>query len=233
LLEQNTHKSFTCPSPVFVIVVFVGCGILPSILAVIFGRIGLSQMKHNSFLTGRWKAAVGLVMGYLSIAISSAVVILVLANQPNWKHNWKLRNAWTIQLNMDTIYEMLFFEGIGSGDKVRWPADAQMKTIKAELKKMLVPAYVTAEEYDWRQFDKISIGNVSESDPSDTIFLEYKPAKGGFTVIMLKNHKFGVLPSPEIPSGFKDKESFLRNTQILEAGQTFGNPPPRTPAFLE
>ena len=102
-------------------------------------------------------------------------------------------------------------DGKTTGDRtIGWPTDVQLKS-KAEVKKMLVPSYISVGDYDRMQFDKISIGNVSEKDPADTILFEYQPANGGTKLIMLK-------------SG---------DGQILKAGQSLGNSPPRSPAFLE
>lgn len=208
---SNKNEPLATWALVLGIISIVGCGILAGIPAVICGHIGLSRIKQNPSLGGRGKAVAGLITGYLSILILAALTAFAL---PGIRMGIERANAQQMLSNMKQCHLVLLqvaLDAKSTGDKtIGWPADAQLKS-KAELKKMVVPTYISAEDYDRMQFDEISIGNVSENDPADTIVLEYKPANGGSTVIFLK-------------SG---------DGKVSKAGQTFGNPPPRTPAFLE
>ena len=108
-------------------------------------------------------------------------------------------------------FQQASLDGTTTGDKaLGWPADAKLKS-KADVKKMLSVGYLKAEDLEKLQLDKMTIGNVSEADPDDTILLEYKTANGKTTLVALKSGE----------------------CRSLRTGQSLGNPPPRTPAFLE
>ena len=211
---NKKNEPLTTWALVLGIISIVGCGILAGIPAVICGHVSLSRIKRNPSLGGRGKAVAGLITGYISILIMAIVAIFTLLALPGIKMGVERSKAQEMLSNMKQIHlvlQQVALDGTTTGDKtIGWPADAHLKS-KAELKKMVVPAYISDGDYDRMQFDKISIGNVSENDPADTILLEYKPASGGPAVVFLK-------------SG---------DGQVSRAGQTFGNPPPRDPAFLE
>jgi hypothetical protein len=51
---------------------------IPSILAVIFGHIGISQTRPDRGLSGRGMAIAGLVLGYIVVAFAVYVSIVVV-----------------------------------------------------------------------------------------------------------------------------------------------------------
>lgn len=101
---------------------------------------------------------------------------------------------------------------VSGNPKLGFPADAEFNSA-AQVKKMLVEnGYLKADELVRLQFDKISIGNVAADDPPDTILLQSKSENGRSKITFLKDG-----------SG-----------RIERSGQSpFGQPPPRTPAFLK
>jgi hypothetical protein len=56
----------------------VGLPLIPPILAVVFGHVALGQIRaSNGRTTGRELAIVGLVLGYVGIAIALAITIAI------------------------------------------------------------------------------------------------------------------------------------------------------------
>ncbi len=55
--------------------------IVPSILAVVFGAIGLNRVKQNPAVGGRGKAIAGLVLGLVAIAF---MVLVIAAGETNF-----------------------------------------------------------------------------------------------------------------------------------------------------
>jgi hypothetical protein len=49
---------------------------IPSILAVVFGGIGLNRVKQNPAVGGRGKAIAGLVLGLVALAFMVLVLLL-------------------------------------------------------------------------------------------------------------------------------------------------------------
>ena len=195
------------------IVSLVACGIFAGIPAVICGHIGRSRIRRNPSLDGGGMALAGLITGYISIVIlplvlASLAIPALAAAQERAKARQTLSNMTQIHLALQTAA----LDATTDGDKkVGWPADAKMKS-KADVKQMLISkGYLKAEELDKLHFDKISVGNVSEEDPSDTIVLQCKTDSGKFTLVARKSGE----------------------VLILRPGQSPGNPPSRTPAFLE
>jgi hypothetical protein len=92
-------------------------------------------------------------------------------------------------------------------------ADGRAKFASAaQVKEMLIENKIfSAADLERLQFDKISIGNVSEGDPPDTIFLQAKSGNGRSTTVIL----------------------ISGDGALVRTGRSFGRPPPRTPAFLE
>lgn len=198
------------------IVSIVGCslgGFLAGIPAVICGHVGMSRIKRNPALDGKGMALAGLITGYIGlfvlIPIFAALAIPAIAGATE--------KARAVQMlsNMRQIHaalQMAELDGKTAGNsKSGYPADMKF-TSAAQVKEMLIVSeYLTAEDLEQLQFDKISIGNVSVEDPPDTILLQAKTDNGRSTIVLLKNG----------------------DGKVLRQGHTFGNPAPRNPAFLE
>ncbi len=195
----------------------VGCSFLAGIPAVICGHVGLGRIKRDPSLDGRGGAIAGLITGYISvlvlpfvIAVLAALALPAVINaKEKAKEALMLSNMRQIQL----VMQQAEADGVADANRrLGFPADAKY-TSAAEVKNMLIEnKYLTEEELSRLQFDRISIGNVSVSDPPDTILLQAKSENGRATVTFLKDG-----------SG-----------KIERRGQPpFGQPPPRSPAFLE
>ncbi len=195
----------------------VGCSFLAGIPAVICGHVGLGRIKRDPSLDGRGTAIAGLITGYISvlvlpfvIAVLAALALPAVINaKEKAKEALMLSNMRQIQL----VMQQAEADGVADANRrLGFPADAKY-TSAAEVKNMLIEnKYLTEEELSRLQFDRISIGNVSVSDPPDTILLQAKSENGRATVTFLKDG-----------SG-----------KIERRGQPpFGQPPPRSPAFLE
>ena len=84
-------------------------------------------------------------------------------------------------------------DGAAKGDKsLGWPADADITTA-TELKKRLTDnGYLTADDASAIDFQKFIFGNVSESDPAETIFIKFKTEiVAGATVYLAKDGEEG------------------------------------------
>lgn len=50
------------------------CTFVPSLLAVVFGAIGMNQCKNDPTYTGRGMAIAGLILGVLAIVLAIALI---------------------------------------------------------------------------------------------------------------------------------------------------------------
>ena len=197
---------------------FIGCavgGFLAGIPAVICGHIGLSKIKKDPSLDGKAMAIAGLITGYLGMLVFIPAIFFALAFPAVIAA--KERAKATLMLsNMRQIHFALVqaqTDGKSTGDpKFGFPADANF-TSADQVKKMLIENnLLTATDLAKLQFDKISIGNVSVNDPPDTITLQARSENGKLIMTVLKDG-----------SG-----------QLTRQGQPLpGQPPPRSPAFLQ
>jgi len=196
------------------IISLVGCafgGFLAGIPAVICGHIGLSRIKRQPFLGGRGMGIAGLITGYLgilSLPIAASLALPAITGAlDRGKASQMLSNMRQIHISVQQAQ----FDGDTTGNpKLGFPAKAKIKT-KAELKQMLVSeGYLTADNLEKLKFNEISVANVSDEDPADTIFLK---ATMGRTIIIFRKGGEGTI----YPNG--------KNILGLE--------PPRSPAFLE
>ncbi|MEI6278631.1 MAG: DUF4190 domain-containing protein [Verrucomicrobiae bacterium] len=200
------------------IISIVGCafgGILAGIPAVICGHIGRSKIRMNPALRGAGMALAGLICGYLAVAVFPVAILSAVAIPAIVQAKEKAK-ATQMLSSMKQIYlviQQAQLDGMPTGNpKLGFPADAKIKT-KAELKQMLIAEkYVTAEDLDRMGFDKISVGNVSEADPSDTILLK-ATVPGGKSLIIFRKGGDGAIYRP--------------------GQKPLGSDPPRSPAFLE
>jgi len=196
------------------IISLVGCsvgGFIVGIPAVICGHIGLSRIKRNPSLGGHGMAIAGLITGYLGILTLPILAALAIPAITGAVERGK---ATQVLNNMRQIYlavQMAQVDGSATGNAMLgFPASAEIAS-KADFKKMLVSGkYLTAEDLEHMKFDKISVANVSDDDPGDTIFL--KATSGRYVVIFRKGG----------------------DGAIYRPGQnTFSHDPPRNPAFLD
>lgn len=195
----------------------VGCTFLAGIPAVICGHISLGRIKREPSLDGRGIAIAGLITGYISVLVLPFVIAvlaaLALPAFINAKEKAKEAQMLSNMRQIEFVIQQAEADGVANTNpKLGFPADAKY-TSAAEVKNMLVENnYLTAEDLNRLQFDRVSIGNVSVSDPPNTILLRAKSENGRSTITFLKDG-----------SG-----------QIERPGQPpFGQPPPRSPAFLE
>jgi type II secretory pathway pseudopilin PulG len=196
------------------IISLVGCafgGFLAGIPAVICGHIGLSRIKRQPSLGGRGMAIAGLITGYLgilSLPIAASLALPAITGAVDrGKAMQMLSNMRQICLAVQTAQ----LDGDTTGNpKLGFPAKAKIKS-KAELKQMLVSeGYITAADLEKLKFNEISVANVSDEDPADTIFLK---ATMGKMVIIFRKGGDGA---------------------IYRTGQnTFSTDPPRSPAYLD
>lgn len=196
------------------IISILGCsfgGFIVGIPAVICGHIGLSRIKRQPSLGGRGMGIAGLITGYLGILSLPIVASLALPAITGALDRGK---ATQMLSNMRMIY-MVVQQAQVDGDtegktNLGFPASAKIKS-KAALKEMLVSeGYITAADLEKLKFNEISVANVSDEDPADTIFLK---ATMGKTIIIVRKGGDGA---------------------IYRTGQnTFSTDPPRSPAYLD
>lgn len=195
----------------------VGCSFLAGIPAVICGHVCLGRIKRDPSLDGRGTAIAGLITGYISVLVLPFVIAvlaaLALPAVINAKEKAKEAQMLSNMRQIQFVMQQAEADGVANTNpKLGFPADAKY-TSAAEVKNMLVENnYLTAEDLNRLQFDRVSIGNVSVSDPPDTILLQAKTENGRSTITFLKDGS-GKIERPGRPP--------------------FGQPPPRSPAFLE
>jgi len=151
------------------------CGLLTGLAAIICGHIARGKIKGEPFrYSGAGIALAGLILGYISIfstlilpalALPAVTQALVMGQATQ-----KLTNAKQIDLAIQ---------------KLGFPVDTGITTA-AELKERLVKeGYISEEDLDKLRFDEFEIGNVSGSDPGNTIILRIPPTE--------RNHHTGVI----------------------------------------
>ena len=211
VLKKN--EPLTIWALVLGIISLVGCafgGFLAGIPAVICGHIGLSRIKRQPSLGGRGMAIAGLITGYLGILSLPIAASLALPAITGAVDRGK---ATQMLSNMKQIYlcvQQAQVDGDTEGKtNLGFPASAKIKS-KAELKQMLVSeGYITAADLEKLKFNEISVANVSDEDPAETIFLK---ATMGKTIIIVRKGGDGTI--------------YTNGKSIL------GLEPPRSPAFL-
>lgn len=189
--------------------------ILAGIPAIICGHLSLGRLKKNTSLRGKGMAIAGLVLGYISSIISVVAVIasllvpLLSGSLERAQAAQKLNNARQIHL----VIQSIALDSKATGEtNLGWPADAGCRSV-TDVKNMAVQNnYVTADDAE-KLFKDLIIGNVSESDPPETILVKSKPSPGKPVVVFRKGG-----------DGF-----ILRNDQADSGGID----PPRSPAYLQ
>lgn len=198
------------------IISLVGCGFLAGIPAVICGHIGLGRIKRDPALDGKGMAMTGLITGYISLLLVPIFAVLAALALPaiiGAKEKAKEAQMLSVMRQIQLVMQQAAMDGEANANpKLGLPADAKY-TSAAEVKNMLVENhYLSAEDLNHLHFDRISIGNVSVSDPPSTILLQAKSENGKSTITFLKDGSGKIVRSGQPP---------------------FGQPPPRSPAFLK
>jgi type II secretory pathway pseudopilin PulG len=196
------------------IISILGCsfgGFIVGIPAVICGHIGLSRIKRQPSLGGRGMAIAGLITGYLGILTLPIAASLAL---PAITRAVDSAKATQMLSNMRQIHMAVLTaqnDGATTGNpNLGFPASAKIES-KAALKEMLVSeGYISADDLEKLKFNDMSVANISDEDPVDTIFLK---ATMGKTIIIFR--KGG------------DGDVYPNGKNIL------GLDPPRSPAFLD
>jgi len=198
------------------IVSLVGCsvgGFLVGIPAVICGHLGRSKIRKDSQLSGAGLALAGLITGYLGIATLPLLAAIALPAITGALERGKATQTLNNMKMIHLAVQQAQLDGTTMGSsELGFPATAKLKS-KADLKAMLVSnEYLTADDLDHLGFEEISVANVSDEDPGDTLFLR-ATSPSGKTVIVFRKGGDGA---------------------IYRTGQNVYAPdPPRTPAFLD
>ena len=208
------NEPLTIWSLVLGIISILGCsigGFIVGIPAVICGHIGLSRIKRQPSLGGRGMAIAGLITGYLGILTLPIAASLALPAITGALDRGK---ATQMLSNMRPIHMAVLMaqnDGVTRGNpNLGFPASAKIKS-KAARKEMLVSeGYISADDLEKLKFNDMSVANISDEDPVDTIFLK---ATMGKTIIIFR--KGG------------DGDVYPNGKNIL------GLDPPRSPAFLD
>jgi hypothetical protein len=213
-LVVNKNEPLSIWSLVLGIISIVGCflgGFLAGIPAVICGHIGLSRIKRQPSLGGRGMAIAGLITGYLgilSLPIAASLALPAITGAlDRGKATQMLSNMRQIYLAVQTAQ----LDGDTTGNpNLGFPAKAKIKS-KAELKEILVSeGYITAADLEKLKFNDMSVANVSDDDPANTIFL--KATMGRMVIIVRKSGEGAI---------------------YLPGQNTLSADPPRSPAFLD
>lgn len=149
------------------------CPIFLSLPAIICGHIARGRIKKSAGAEeGGGLALAGLILGYISLVLGIIGCIW-------WSlFAGKLLAMGTDMLDAQKIHGavvQMVSDGASKGDQsLGWPADAGITTV-TELKKRLTDnGYLTADEANSIDFQKFEFGNVSDSDPAETIFIKFK-----------------------------------------------------------
>lgn len=194
-------------------------GALAGLPAIICGHLAHSGIKKSGG-PGAGMAVAGLVLGYASSVLSvvilpvfAALAIPALAGAQQ-KANASALLAQAKQIGSAMESSGLVRVGTPPRPGVGYPADANIRSSEKVAGMLVSAGCLTSSEAAGLGFQKFIFGNVSESDPSDTILLRSKPgAAGGGMVVLLKSGDGRI-----VRSGDK---------------RPFGKLPPRSPAFLD
>jgi len=191
------------------------CGLFTGVLAVICGHMAYVKINRSGGqLKGQGLAIAGFTLGYLSLFTTVILAALALpaftGALERGQLTQKLSNARQIHLAVASMA----LDGETLEDKsLGYPADAGITTVK-QLKSLLVEkGYLSAEDAEALGFESFLFGNVSESDPPETIFLRTaaEPPRRSFLVFRLGGDG-----------------SLLRSKNPEQ-----GDNPPREPAYLK
>ena len=190
---------------------WLGLFVMTSIPAILCGHRGLARVKASPGLPGRKLALGGLVLGYSSLLVPVVVFGLPFVSATMERDSMRggFSNARQIALAMQAAF---IDSAAGKDPRRGFPADAGLRSA-TDVKRMLIDGgYLSERDLAYLGFDDFVFGNVSSSDPADTILIKSKPRAGRPSVIVSLGGD-GSLASDGSPQ--------------------IGRPPPRTPAFLE
>lgn len=171
---------------------------LPSVAAVVCGHIARGKIKKSGgTLDGGGLALAGLILGYITIVIAILLSISWMMFAPKLETYVGLGVNIANAQKIHQAVEKMVADGAAKGDKsLGWPADAGITTV-TELKKRLVDnGYLTEDEAGDLQFENFQFGNLSESDPANTVFIRFRPEVfSDATVFFRKDGQQQVIPA--------------------------------------
>lgn len=191
------------------------CGLFTGAAAVVCGHVAHGKIRNSQgALKGSGMAIAGFVLGYLSFfstfILAALMIPAITGGLQMGRATQVLSNAKQVQL----ATSVMALDRTTTEDKsLGWPADVGVKTV-AEFKALLVEKeYLGGEDVEALKIDDFQIGNVSETDPDNTIFLRAIMPSGSrsIPIIMLKSGEGRIIRSNSEP---------------------FGIDPPRDPAYL-
>jgi hypothetical protein len=170
---------------------------LPAIAAVACGHIARGKInKSEGTLAGSGLALAGLLLGYIGIIFSIlSIVAYTMIGGSILKLSVNVEAAQKIH----TAVVQMVSDGTSKEDKsLGWPADAGITTAEELEKRLVDNGYLTADEAKSIGFDNFLFGNVSESDPGETIFIKVRTKFWlGTTVFLQKDGEPGALAPDE------------------------------------
>jgi hypothetical protein len=188
------------------------CPIFLSLPAIICGHIARGNIKRSGGAEdGGGLALAGTILGYISLALGILGCILLGMFGGKLASLGELGTDMMEAQKIHSAVVQMVSDGEAKGDtSLGWPADAGITTV-TELKKRLTDnGYLTAAEASTLDFGKFEFGNVSDSDPAETIFIKFKTEiVPGASIYLAKDGEEG---------GIADDDT--------------SNVPARTPAYL-
>lgn len=192
------------------------CSIVTGIPAAICGHIARGKIKSDPTLSGGGLALAGLILGYVSIALLPVSAALTLPAVTGALRQAQMTQTLSDARQIHMALEQMAQDGRTAGDPSRgYPADAGIRSV-AELKERLVrEGYLTAETAEALPFDKLLIGNVSQSDGPDTVVIRTKPeVYPNGALVFIRKEGSGAILTPKQAQEWQAQE------------------PPRSPTYL-
>lgn len=193
--------------------------VFAGIPAIICGHMARSRIRRSGdALRGSTQAIIGLILGYLSIVTAIVVFpLLVSLGKPVLEVYDQAERSQDLMIQARQLHSAVQAAALDGFSSNRvglgWPADSGI-TSRQQLGSILVSGqYLAAEDLQHMVLENFQIGNVSQSDSPNTIFLLAR-SPNGETILILKDGSGEIFASPE---------------EAREAGVL----PPRTPEFLE
>ena len=187
------------------------CSIVTGIPAIVFGHVARGNIKRNPMLTGGSMALAGLILGYLSVVFLPFVSALTVPAFTGALTAGQMAHDMSNQKQIHLALEQMAAE-----KPPGLPADAGIKTVEQLKARLIESGYLSAETAELLHFDRYLFGNVSASDPAETVVIRTKPGlyKNGGLVYMEKSGNGGR----------------ILNERRME--QMTAQDPPREPAYL-
>ena len=193
--------------------------VVSGIPAIICGHMARSRIRRSAdTLRGSTQAVIGLILGYLSLVTALVVFPLLMSlGKPTLEVFDQAERSQDLMMQARSLHSAVqaaALDGFSSNQVgLGWPADSGI-TSRQQLGSVLVSGqYLTAEDLAHMALENFQIGNVSQEDSPNTIFLLAR-SPNGETILILKNGSGQIFASPE---------------EAREAGIL----PPRTPEYLK